>query len=127
MPDIKKNKKYMLSAIYKKNWVFLKINSDIKNSLNYLNKYYKLYTANKKLYLPESIFLLNLYTNSFEVHHSSSFAMVDAFKKVVKSELNVYRYKADYLKKIAFLKIVIGKFSLNYKKIAYKNGNIYKK
>ncbi len=127
MPDIKKNKKYMLSAIYKKNWVFLKINSEIKNSLNYLNKYYKLYTANKKLYLPESLFLLNLYTNSFEVHHSSSFAMIDAFKKVVKSELNIYKYKADYLKKIAFLKITIGKFSLNYKKIAYKNGNIYKK
>ncbi|MHB1680874.1 MAG: TolC family protein [bacterium] len=127
MPDIKKSKKYMLSSIYKKNWVYLKINSDIKNSLNYLNKYYKLYTANKKLYLPESIFLLNLYTNSFEVHHSSSFAMVDAFKKVVKSELNVYKYKADYLKKAAFLKTVIGKFSLNYQKIAYKNGNIYKK
>ena len=127
MPDIKKNKKYMLSAIYKKNWVFLKISSEIKNSLNYLNKYYKLYTANKKLYLPESIFLLNLYTNRFEVHHSSSFAMVDAFKKVVKSELNIYKYKADYFKKIAFLKIAIGKFSLNYKKIAYKNGNIYKK
>ena len=127
IPDIKKTKKYMLSTIYKKNWVYLKINSDIKNSLNYLNKYYKLYIANKKLYLPESIFLLNLYTNSFEVHHSSSFAMVDAFKKVVKSELNVYKYKADYLKKVAFLKTVIGKISSNYKKIAYKNGNIYKK
>ncbi len=120
MPDIKKSKKYLLSSIYKRNWTFLKIKSDIKNSLNSINKYYKLYIANKKLYLPESIFLLDLYTNSFEVRHSSSFAMVDAFKKVVKSELNVYRYKTDYLKKMAFLKTVIGKLSLTYKKIAYK-------
>ncbi len=120
MPDIKKSKKYLLSSAYKRNWTFLKIKSDIKNSLNSINKYYKLYMANKKLYLPESIFLLDLYTNSFEVRHSSSFAMVDVFKKVVKSELNVYRYKTDYLKKMAFLKTVIGKLSLTYKKIAYK-------
>ena len=110
-PEIDKAKKNMISTMFARSWDYSGVSRKISVYLAKIKKYYKLYEAEKKIYLPESSFLLKLYINRYIFGKTSAFELLNSFKKMVKAELLSNSYKLNFLINKSDLTASLGKIN----------------
>ena len=96
-PEMNKAKKNMISSMFARDWAYSGITRDIKAYVVKIQKYYKLYETEKKIYLPESSLLLKLYISRYIFGTTSAFELLNAFKKMIKAELLSNSYEVNFL------------------------------
>lgn len=109
VPEMKRAQKNMISSLFGRAWTYGGINKTVRILLLNIKKYYKLYRAERKVYVPESSLLLKLYVNRYIFGKISAFELLNAFKKMVKAELLSYDYEFNFLKNEDSLSSVLGK------------------
>jgi hypothetical protein len=101
----------MISTMFARSWDYSGVSRKISAYLAKIKKYYKLYEAEKKIYLPESSFLLKLYINRYIFGKTSAFELLNSFKKMVKAELLSNSYKLNFLINKSDLTASLGKIN----------------